>query len=211
MSSKKDRNYKIAVIGGDGTGPEVTAEALKVLNASSKKNGFKLALTHFDFGGERYLKTKKVLSDKEVAGLKKFDAILLGAVGHPDEGRSASDETLQHVQFRVRVIDDGGAHQHLRRTNPHHIARLFMPGRAHSFARLRIGHGRDLRLAVAGADVSAGFLHFEVDRGTADADRRSRGTQRLRFPRREHRQNRAGDHTQAGQCQRPEHALHLDA
>ena len=79
-----NKNYKIAVIPGDGTGPEVTAEAVKVLNASAKKHGFKLDLTPFDFGGERYLKTGKVLSDKEVAGLKKFDSILLGAVGHPD-------------------------------------------------------------------------------------------------------------------------------
>ncbi len=83
-SKNKNRQYKIAVIGGDGTGPEVTAEALKVLAASSKKNGFKLDLTPFDFGGERYLKTGKVISDKEVDGLRKFDAILLGAVGHPD-------------------------------------------------------------------------------------------------------------------------------
>ncbi len=83
-SSNKNRNYKIAVIPGDDTGPEVVAEALKVLDASSAKNGFKLNLTHFDFGGERYLKTKKVLDDKEVHELKKFDAILLGAVGHPD-------------------------------------------------------------------------------------------------------------------------------
>ena len=81
---KKNRNYKIAVIPGDGTGPEVTTEAVKVLNASAKKNAFVLNLTHLDFGGERYLKTGKVLSDKEVAGLKKYDAILLGAVGHPD-------------------------------------------------------------------------------------------------------------------------------
>ena len=78
------RSYKIAVIPGDGTGPEVTAEALKVLDASSKKNGYKLNLKHFDFGGERYLKTGKVLMDREVSELKKFDAILLGAVGHPD-------------------------------------------------------------------------------------------------------------------------------
>ena len=58
----KSRNYKIAVIGGDGTGPEVVREALKVLAASSKKNGYKLDLTHFDYGGERYLKTGKVLT-----------------------------------------------------------------------------------------------------------------------------------------------------
>src|SRR3989338_6033294 len=80
----KNRSYKIAVIGGDGTGPEVVREALKVLKASSKKNGFKLNLTFFDYGGERYLKTGKVITDKEVSGLKKFDSILLGAVGHPD-------------------------------------------------------------------------------------------------------------------------------
>ncbi len=78
------RNYKIAVIGGDGTGPEVTAEAIKVLQASSKKHGFKLDLTYLDYGGERYLKTKKIISDKEVMALKKYDSILLGAVGHPD-------------------------------------------------------------------------------------------------------------------------------
>src|SRR3989338_1589271 len=78
------RNYKIAVIPGDGTGPEVTAEALKVLEASSGKNGYKLNLKHFDFGGERYLKTGKVLTEKEMADLKKFAAILWGAVGPPD-------------------------------------------------------------------------------------------------------------------------------
>lgn len=83
MISRK-KSYNIAVIPGDGTGPEVVDEALKVLAVASKKNNFKLALTPFDFGGERYLKTGKVLTDKEVNGLKKFDAILLGAVGHPE-------------------------------------------------------------------------------------------------------------------------------
>lgn len=80
----KNRQYKIAVIGGDGTGPEVVREGLKVLEAASKKFGFKYANTMFDYGGERYLKTGKIISDKEVADLKKFDAIYLGAVGHPD-------------------------------------------------------------------------------------------------------------------------------
>ncbi len=79
----KNKSYKIAVIPGDGTGPEVTKEATKVLKAASAGGGFNLDFTEFDYGGERYLKTKKVLTDKEVAGLKKFDAILLGAVGHP--------------------------------------------------------------------------------------------------------------------------------
>lgn len=76
--------HKIAVIGGDGTGPEVVAEGLKVLEVVGKKFGIKYELTHFDFGGDRYLKTGKILEDSEVEGLKKFDAIFLGAIGHPD-------------------------------------------------------------------------------------------------------------------------------
>ena len=72
----KNRNYKIAVIPGDGTGPEVTEEAVKVLKTAAAKDGFKMDLTYFDFGGERYLKTKVVLTDEEVAGLRKFDTIL---------------------------------------------------------------------------------------------------------------------------------------
>lgn len=75
---------KIAVIGGDGTGPEVTQEAIKVLDAVSKLEGFTYETTDFDFGGERYLKTGDILPDGAVDGLKQHDAIYLGAVGHPD-------------------------------------------------------------------------------------------------------------------------------
>lgn len=78
------KTYNIAVIGGDGTGPEVIAEGLKVLQAASGKFGFRLNLTHFDFGGERYLKTGEILPDGAVDELRKFDAIYLGAIGHPD-------------------------------------------------------------------------------------------------------------------------------
>ena len=74
----------IAVIGGDGTGPEVTAEALKVLEAVSKLESFSFETTDFDFGGERYLRTGETLPDGAVEELRKFDAIYLGAVGHPD-------------------------------------------------------------------------------------------------------------------------------
>jgi 3-isopropylmalate dehydrogenase len=76
--------YKIAVMPGDGTGPEVTAEAVKVLKAAAAKFGFKLDLTKFDFGGERYKRTGETLPDSAVEELRKFDAILLGAIGHPD-------------------------------------------------------------------------------------------------------------------------------
>ncbi|MDD3905634.1 MAG: 3-isopropylmalate dehydrogenase [Candidatus Omnitrophica bacterium] len=78
------KNYKIAVIAGDGTGPEVVAEGLKVLKAASKKFGFTYTETPFDYGGARYLKTGKTITDEELEGLKKFDAIFLGAIGHPD-------------------------------------------------------------------------------------------------------------------------------
>ncbi|OGC07612.1 3-isopropylmalate dehydrogenase [candidate division WOR-1 bacterium RIFOXYA2_FULL_36_21] len=78
------KSYKIAVIGGDGTGPEVVAEGIKVLGAVSVKFGMKFDYTHFDFGGERYKKTGETLPPSAVSDLKKFDAIYLGAIGHPD-------------------------------------------------------------------------------------------------------------------------------
>ena len=77
-------SYNIAVMGGDGTGPEVTAENIKVLEVAAEKFGFKLNFTDFDFGGERYLKTNEALPDSAVDELRKFPAILLGAIGHPD-------------------------------------------------------------------------------------------------------------------------------
>jgi len=82
--AKSVKSYKIAVIGGDGTGPEVTNEAVKVIDAAASKFGFKLDLTPFDFGGERYKRTGETLPDSAIAELKKFDSILLGAIGHPD-------------------------------------------------------------------------------------------------------------------------------
>ena len=76
--------YKIAVMPGDGTGPEVTVEAVKVLKTAADKFGFKVDLTEFDFGGERYKRTGETLPDSGVEELRQFDSILLGAIGHPD-------------------------------------------------------------------------------------------------------------------------------
>ena len=78
------KTYKIAVLPGDGTGPEVVREGVKVLHAAAAKYGFKLALTNFDFGGERYLRTGEVLPENASDELRKFDSIFLGAIGHPD-------------------------------------------------------------------------------------------------------------------------------
>ncbi|MFQ5901930.1 MAG: 3-isopropylmalate dehydrogenase, partial [Thermodesulfobacteriota bacterium] len=78
------KTYKIAVIPGDGTGPEVIQEGIKVLNTVSRKEGFKLEMVDYDFGGDRYLKTGEVLPDSAAEELSGFDAIYLGAIGHPD-------------------------------------------------------------------------------------------------------------------------------
>ncbi|OGR00756.1 MAG: 3-isopropylmalate dehydrogenase [Deltaproteobacteria bacterium RIFOXYD12_FULL_50_9] len=78
------KTYKIAVMPGDGTGPEVVAEGVKVLRAASAKFGFQLDFTDFDYGGERYKRTGEVLPANAVSELSKHDAIFLGAIGHPD-------------------------------------------------------------------------------------------------------------------------------
>ncbi len=76
--------YKIAVIPGDGTGPEVVQEGLKVLKAVSESVGFKYEIEQYDFGGERYKKTGEVLPNSAIDEMKKKDAIFLGAIGHPE-------------------------------------------------------------------------------------------------------------------------------
>jgi 3-isopropylmalate dehydrogenase len=78
------KSYDIAVIGGDGTGPEVVRESIKVLDAAGAKFDFKLNYTDFDFGGDRYLRTNEALPDSAADDLRNFPAILLGAIGHPD-------------------------------------------------------------------------------------------------------------------------------
>jgi 3-isopropylmalate dehydrogenase len=78
------KSYRIAVIPGDGTGPEVVAEGLKVLKAASAKFGFILDFTHYDLGGERYKRTGEIMSDETLKELRNYHAIYLGAIGHPD-------------------------------------------------------------------------------------------------------------------------------
>ena len=77
------RSYKIAVIPGDGTGPEVILEGLKVLRAISDRSGFDVELMTYDIGGERYLKTNEALPDSVLQELKTASAVYLGAIGHP--------------------------------------------------------------------------------------------------------------------------------
>lgn len=76
--------YSVALVPGDGTGPEVLAEGVKVVQAASQKFGFATNFTKYDLGGERYKRTGEVLPDSVVEELRQHDAIYLGAIGHPD-------------------------------------------------------------------------------------------------------------------------------
>jgi len=78
------KSYRIALIPGDGTGPEVLREGVKVLDTVAGTYGLRLNYETYDFGGERYLRTGETLPDSALEELKKFDAIYLGAIGHPD-------------------------------------------------------------------------------------------------------------------------------
>src|SRR5215210_4732306 len=105
--------HQIAVIGGDGIGPEVTAEALKVMQAA----GVALDTTEFDLGGARYLRDGEILSDSTLDELRKFDAILLGAVGTPDVPPGVIERGLllkmrfeldQYVNLRPFLLPEKG-------------------------------------------------------------------------------------------------------
>jgi 3-isopropylmalate dehydrogenase len=76
--------YQIAAIPGDGTGPEVLSEGMKILNAVGELNNFELNFKIFNLGGDNYLKTGVTLTDEILEDLASFDAIYLGAIGHPD-------------------------------------------------------------------------------------------------------------------------------
>jgi len=78
------KKYNIGVIPGDGTGPEVVEEAKKVLNAVSEKFDFQITYENFDFDGTRYLEKGIVLEDEDIQRVRNKDAVLLGAIGHPD-------------------------------------------------------------------------------------------------------------------------------
>jgi 3-isopropylmalate dehydrogenase len=96
-------SFKIGIMPGDGTGPEVTAEAVKVLDVVAEKNGFALEKVEFDFGGERFLRTGEVLPDSAIEDFRKLDSILLGAIGHPDVKPGILEQgLLLRTRFELR-------------------------------------------------------------------------------------------------------------
>lgn len=110
------KSYRIAVMPGDGTGPEVTREALKALKAAAARCSFRIEDVHYDLGGDRYLRTGEVLPESVLEELRRFDAILLGAIGHPDVKPGILEKGLllamrfqldQYVNLRPVVLYPG--------------------------------------------------------------------------------------------------------
>ena len=77
------KQYNISLLPGDGTGPEVVNEAVKVLKATSADYGVEFIFSNNDLGGDRYLKSGELVTDQDIEQLKNADAVLLGAIGHP--------------------------------------------------------------------------------------------------------------------------------
>ncbi|MFW5984788.1 MAG: 3-isopropylmalate dehydrogenase [Halanaerobiaceae bacterium] len=108
--------YDIAVIPGDGTGPEVVAEGIKVLKKVAGKFDFELNLEEYDFGGDRYLETGKILTEDEIDDMRSKDAIYLGAIGHPDVKPGILEKGIllklrfaldQYINLRPIILYDG--------------------------------------------------------------------------------------------------------
>ena len=96
------KEYRIGVIPGDGTGPEVVKEGVKVLDAVARKFGFILTYAYYDLGGERYLKTGETLPDSVLSELKSQQALFLGAIGHPDVRPGILEkEILLRIRFEL--------------------------------------------------------------------------------------------------------------
>ena len=94
---------KIAVIAGDGIGPEVVAASLSVLEAAAPGNSLAYETTHFPFSAAHYLETEHILDDQDIAELRKYDAILLGAVGGlPNDPRLAGGVIEKGILLRLR-------------------------------------------------------------------------------------------------------------
>ncbi|MDD5688358.1 MAG: 3-isopropylmalate dehydrogenase [Elusimicrobia bacterium] len=110
------KKYKIGVLPGDGVGPEIIREGLKVLEVACKKTSVKYELVNYDFGGARYLKTGEILPDSAIPEFRKLDAIFLGAIGHPDVKAGILEKGLllrtrfeldQYINLRPVVLYPG--------------------------------------------------------------------------------------------------------
>jgi len=123
------KTYRIAVIPGDGTGPEVIREGQKVLEAMARRGTFRLEWRPYDVGGARYLSTGETLPDAVLKELREVNAIYLGAIGHPDVKPGILEQGIllklrfeldQYINLRpVKLYP--GAWTPLRDKGPEHI------------------------------------------------------------------------------------------
>lgn len=123
------KTYDIGVVPGDGTGAEVTAEAVKALNALSETGGPQFNFTDYDIGGERYLSKGELLPESVLSELRDVDAILLGAIGHPEVKPGILEkEILLKMRFELDlyinlrpIVLFPGAYTPLKDKNPEDV------------------------------------------------------------------------------------------
>jgi len=115
-SIQKGRSYQIGLIPGDGVGPEVINEGVKVLKAVGEKLRIKFEFVNYDFGGEKYLRTGEVLPEQAIEEFKKLDSLYLGAIGHPQVKPGVLEKGLllkmrfaldQYINLRPVVLYPG--------------------------------------------------------------------------------------------------------
>jgi 3-isopropylmalate dehydrogenase len=123
------QTYALAVVGGDGIGPEVTAQALTVLEAVGPRHGLHLEPTSYDLGAERYLATGEVLPDGVLAEIREQDAILLGAVGgRPGDPALPPGLLERGLLLRLRFELDHSVNLRPSRLLPGAVSPLAEPG-----------------------------------------------------------------------------------
>jgi 3-isopropylmalate dehydrogenase len=175
-------SLELAVIPGDGIGPEVTAEALKVLEQAVPA-GVKVATTSYDLGAERYLATGEVLPDSVLAEIRRHDAILLGAVGgRPGDHRLPAGLLERGLLLRLRFELDHYVNLRPARIFPGVASPLAEPGEV-DFLVVRegtegpyVGNGGALRVgtpAEVATEVSVNTA-YGVERAVRDAFERAR-------------------------------------
>lgn len=184
------QSIRLAVIGGDGIGPEVTAEALKVLDAVAPAYAVKFERTEYDLGAERWYATGEVLPDSVLAEIREHDAILLGAVGGKPNDTSMPPGLLERgLLLRLRFELDHYVNLRPSRVYPGVPTPLSNPGEV-DFVVVRegtegpyTGNGGKLRVgtpAEVATEVSVNTA-YGIERVVRDAFNRAQRRDRKRL------------------------------
>jgi 3-isopropylmalate dehydrogenase len=183
-------SYSLAVIGGDGIGPEVTAQAMRVVDAAADRRGFQIKRTEYDLGAGHYLATGEVLPDQVLDEIREHDAILLGAVGGRPGDPALPPGTLERgLLLRLRFALDHYVNLRPARLYPGVRSPLHDPGEI-DFVVVRegtegpyAGNGGQLRRgtpAEIATEVSVNTA-YGVERVVRDAFRRAEARPRRRL------------------------------